>query len=173
MARRRAASSASHALDPPSRRFQTQDSTKRFPLPPAPAGLYIETKNPELYPADFETKIVDLVRRNHFEKRVVIQSFSARSIEKVKKLAPDVPTALLVETLQEDPVEATLRAGSRELAIKYNLLTPEIAARARGRGLALTVWTVDDEESMRRMIDLGVDRIITNFPERLNHLIGR
>ena len=140
---------------------------------PARAGLYIETKNPELYPADFETKIVDLVRRNHFEKRVVIQSFSARSIEKVKKLAPDVPTALLVETLQEDPVEATLRAGSRELAIKYNLLTPEIAARARGRGLALTVWTVDDEESMRRMIDLGVDRIITNVPERLNHLIGR
>ena len=84
-----------------------------------------------------------------------------------------MPIALLVETLQDDPVEATLRAGSRELAIKYNLLTPEIAARARGRGLALTVWTVDDEESMRRMIDLGVDRIITNFPERLNHLIGR
>jgi glycerophosphoryl diester phosphodiesterase len=140
---------------------------------PSRAGLYIETKNPELYPVEFEAKVVDLVRRRGFEKRVVIQSFNALSIEKVKKLAPEIPTAMLIETLQKDPVEATLRAGSRELAINYRLLTAEIAKRARGKGLALTVWTVDDEAEMRRMMALGVDRIITNFPERLNRLVGR
>ena len=140
---------------------------------PGTAGLYIETKNPELYPVEFEAKVVELVRRRGFEKRVVIQSFNALSIEKVKKLAPEIPTALLVGTLQQEPVEATLRAGSRELAIDYRLLTAEIAKRARAKGLTLTVWTVDDEGEMRRMMALGVDRIITNFPERLNRLLGR
>jgi glycerophosphoryl diester phosphodiesterase len=140
---------------------------------PSRAGLYIETKNPELYPVEFEAKVVDLVRRSGFADRVVIQSFNALSIEKVKKLAPEIPTALLVGTLQKEPVEATLKAGSRELAIDYRLLTAEIADRARAKGLTLTVWTVDDEAEMRRMMALGVDRIITNFPERLNRLVGR
>ena len=140
---------------------------------PAAAGLYIETKSPELYPEEFEAKLLEVIKRNRFGSRVVVQSFSARSVEKVRALDKSIRTALLVEDLKKDPVEATLAAGAPELAIRYTLLTPEIAKRARDKGLGLTVWTANDEASMKRMIELGVDRIITDFPERLNSLLGR
>jgi len=138
-----------------------------------PVSFYIETKNPELYPAEFEARLLDLLRRNHVHKRTVIQSFSPHSLEKIKSLDRSIPTALLVETPEPDPVDAAVRPGANELAIDYRLLTPELAGRARDRGLTITVWTVNEEEDFRRMIRLGVDRIITNYPDRLNRLLGR
>lgn len=140
---------------------------------PTPVGLYIETKSPELYPVGFEAKVFEVVRRNQFEKRVVIQSFSRQSLEKVRALAPELPIALLIEKGDVDPVEATLAVGSKDLAIQFRLVTAELAARVHARGLALTVWTVDSEVDIKRMIDLGVDRIITNYPERLKRLLAR
>ena len=44
-------------------------------------------------------------------------------------------------------------------------------AQARKLGLPVRVWTVDEEADMRRMIDLGVDAIITNTPDRLAALL--
>jgi len=137
------------------------------------AGLYIETKNPELYPPNFEAMLLDIVRRNGFEKRVMVQSFNGRSVQKVKELDAGIPTALLIEISKGDPVDDTLAAGANELAIEYKQLTPEILSKAQKRGLTVAVWTVDEEEDLRRMIHLGVQRIITNYPDRLNRLLGR
>ncbi len=44
-------------------------------------------------------------------------------------------------------------------------------ARAHKLGLPVRVWTVDEETDMRRMIDLGVDAIITDVPDRLVALL--
>lgn len=140
---------------------------------PTSAGLYIELKSPELYPPDFEAKLLSILRRNQFEKRVLVQSFNAHSIEKMKSLDAGVRTALLVRSLSIDPVEATLKVRANELAISFELLTPEIVKRARDNGLAITVWTVDEVDAMKRMIELGVDRIITNYPDRLQTLLSR
>jgi glycerophosphoryl diester phosphodiesterase len=140
---------------------------------PTSVGLYIELKSPELYPADFEAKLLNALKRNQFEKRVVVQSFNARSIEKMKALDAGVRTALLVRSLSIDPVEATLAVRANELAISYELLAPDVVKRARDNGLAITVWTVDEAEAMKRMTELGVDRIITNYPDRLQTLLSQ
>lgn len=137
------------------------------------ARLYIETKNPELYPPEFEAKLIELIRRNGFSNRVVIQSFNARSIEKVKELDPSFLTALLVSDKEIDPVEATARSGAGELAINFKLLTSEVVRRAREKGLAVTVWTVNEEQDLKRMIELGVNRIITDYPDRLARILAR
>ena len=138
---------------------------------PTTAGLYIELKSPELYPADFEARLLSILRRHKFEKRVLVQSFNARSIEKMKSLDAGIRTALLVSNQSIDPIEATLKVQANELAISYELLTPDIVKRARDKGLAITVWTVDEVDAMKRMIELGVDRIITNYPDRLQTLL--
>ena len=138
---------------------------------PTTAGLYIELKSPELYPADFEARLLSILRRHQFEKRVLVQSFNAHSIEKMKSLDAGIRTALLVSNQSIDPIEATLKVRANELAISYELLTPDIVKRARDKGLAITVWTVDEVDAMKRMIELGVDRIITNYPDRLQTLL--
>jgi glycerophosphoryl diester phosphodiesterase len=140
---------------------------------PTRAGLYVEIKQPELYPAEFEGRVLEVLGRNGFEHRVVVQTFDPRSLAKVRALAPALRTALLADGLEPDPVATTSRLGSRELALDHGLLTREVAGRVRAAGLALTVWTVDAESDLERMIDLGVDRIITNHPERLIRLLDR
>jgi glycerophosphoryl diester phosphodiesterase len=140
---------------------------------PTSAGLYIELKSPELYPADFEARLLSILKRNQFEQRVVVQSFNAHSVEKMKSLDAGVRTAFLVKNLSIDPVEASLKVRANELAISYELLTTDIVKRARANGLAVTVWTVDEVDAMKRMIDLGVDRIITNYPDRLQRILSQ
>ena len=137
------------------------------------AGLYIETKNPELYPPSFEAKLLEIIRLNSFEKRVMIQSFNALSVQKAKKLDASIPTALLIENIADDPVDAVLAAGANELAIHFKLLTPAILGKAQEKGLSVAVWTVDEVEDLKRMIWLGVERIITNYPDRLNRILCR
>jgi glycerophosphoryl diester phosphodiesterase len=88
-------------------------------------------------------------------------------------LDASIPTALLIEKIEGDPVDAVQAAGANELAIHFRLLTPEILRKAHEKGLTVAVWTVDEVGDLKKMIDLGVERIITNYPDRLNRILGR
>lgn len=48
----------------------------------------------------------------------------------------------------------------------------ESPAEAHGLGLEVVVWTVNEEADMRRLIDMGVDGIITDYPDRLARVAG-
>ena len=134
-------------------------------------GLYLEIKNPELYPPELESKLLAMVRRNQFEKRVRILSFNARSIKKIRALDPSIPAAFLVTSAQIDPIPATLAVYAGELALRYRLLTPEIVRQAHKQGLSVAVWTVNENKALQRAITLQADRIITNYPDRLTRLL--
>jgi glycerophosphoryl diester phosphodiesterase len=134
-------------------------------------GLYIEIKDPELYPQDFETRIISLLRRNEFEKKVVLLSFSANSLTKVRRLDSSIRTAFLASTSKTDPVSAAVSVGADGLAIRHTLLTPKILREARHKKLGIAVWTVDDENAIRRAVNLGADRIISNYPDLVMRLL--
>jgi glycerophosphoryl diester phosphodiesterase len=134
--------------------------------------LLLEIKSPELYPADFEERLMACVEANRFADRTLFMSFSAPSIRKIKSLRPSARTALLAYQLEPDPVEAAREAGANELGILYKLVTPGLVAAARKHDIAFSVWTPDEPEDIRRMIDLGVDCITSNYPDRLLELVG-
>jgi glycerophosphoryl diester phosphodiesterase len=134
------------------------------------AGCYIEIKDPERYPSTLEAELLTLVYKNGLEKRTRILSFSAPSIGKIKALDASIPTALLVSRRSKNPVEDTLGVPADELAIRHGLATARIANAAHEKGLSLAVWTVDREQDMKRMIRIGADRLITNYPDRLRRL---
>ena len=52
------------------------------------------------------------------------------------------------------------------------LVTPELLAHAHRFGLHVHVWTINDPDEMRRLLDLGVDGIVSDFPGLLAALIG-
>jgi glycerophosphoryl diester phosphodiesterase len=136
------------------------------------AGIYVEVKDPDSYPPEFETVLVALIRECRFERRTLFLSFNARSLMKIKALAPDVPTALLISRLGKDPVQAALSVHADELAIRHDLAIPPILEAAHRNGITVSVWTVDKTDDLERMIHLEVDRIITNYPDRLGRLLG-
>jgi glycerophosphoryl diester phosphodiesterase len=52
------------------------------------------------------------------------------------------------------------------------LVTPELIGRAHQRGIQVHVWTINETAEMTRLLDLGVDGIVTDFPGRLVELIS-
>ena len=64
------------------------------------------------------------------------------------------------------------KAPQREgLNPHWSQVDERLVARAHGAGLAVNVYTVNEITAMRRMLELGVDGIFTNFPDRLRSLI--
>jgi glycerophosphoryl diester phosphodiesterase len=139
---------------------------------PSTLGFYIEIKNPELYPPDFENCLLSLIRMNRIEERTRFLSFSSHSIKKIKASDSSIKTALLVSGLRKDPVAATLDAHADELGIRHDLATASIVDSAHEKNLSVSAWTVDRPTDIRRMIELHVDRIITNYPDRARIIVG-
>jgi glycerophosphoryl diester phosphodiesterase len=137
------------------------------------ADLFIEIKDPERYAPDFESSLLSLVQTNRMEERTRFLSFSAQALRRIKDLRASIPTVFLISRRRKDPVEAAIDIRADELGIRFGCLQPSMVEKARSKGIRVSVWTVDAEKDMRRMLEMGVDRIITNYPDRLLRLLGR
>jgi glycerophosphoryl diester phosphodiesterase len=65
-----------------------------------------------------------------------------------------------------DALQVPVEYGGREV------VTPRFLKAAHDRGVRVDVWTIDDPDEMRRLLDLGVDVIMTNRPEVLEGVLG-
>ena len=117
-----------------------------------------------------ERAVVRSIRASGLEGRVLVSSFSPLSLARVRLRAPDLRTALLFAP----DVPRFLRSGwlagwlhVDALHPHYSQVTRDLVARARGRGLAVNVWTVNDDEEVARLLGLHVDGVMADDPVRL------
>lgn len=116
--------------------------------------------------------VLTACRASGADDRVLVQSFERDALAAVQRISPGRPVGLLTEAWDDDPV-----AASRALnAITYNphhallLGRPDPAAEVaalHAAGIAVSVWTADDEADWRALTDVGVDAIMTNRPVEL------
>ena len=148
-------------------------------------------------PAALAALAVDAVRGAGLADRVTIQSFDWRTLVEVRRLAPSIPTACLtIRTNNFDSVKpgadgaspwhAGLRgadhgdsvprlakaAGCGTWSMFWRNLTPELIAEAKSLSLKVLPWTVNETPDMHRLIEWGVDGIITDYPDRLRRVMG-
>ncbi len=139
------------------------------------AGVALEIKNIPGEPAFDATheRIVEAVHveleRSGFEGPVLVVSFNPASIAASKALAPRVPTGLLT-TEHVDPREALAHAidrghdmvlpGSRALIPAGEGFVREV----HDAGLRVGTWTIDDQPTVRLVLDRGVDAVASNDP---------
>lgn len=123
-----------------------------------------------------ETATVNMVREFGMEDQVIIQSFDFLQIQKVKQKAPNIPTVFLMSKPEhsDDPARAAEwicniaeYVEASGIGIRHNWFTPELLARARERNMDIFVWTVDNQNDMKKFIKIGVEGIITNRPQDL------
>jgi glycerophosphoryl diester phosphodiesterase len=147
-----------------------------------PVGLLIETKHPTRYGGLVEKELVELLRRFGWAGRagpgdslrapadlsnpVTVMSFAPTALRRVKLLAPDIPTVLLMERLYPVRRDGMLPTGVPIAGPGLHLLRadPGFVARAHARGHRVYVWTVDEPADVAHVLRLGVDTIITNRP---------
>jgi glycerophosphoryl diester phosphodiesterase len=129
--------------------------------------LVIELKaGPVFYPG-IEQSIVEHLRDGAVLDRAVVISFDHLAIRRIKEIEPDLATGILYAArLADGPAVARLSRADA-LSPHVAFVTPDVVQEAHDAGLAVSVWTVDDEETMRLMATLGVDAVSTNYPDRL------
>ena len=161
--------------------------------------LNIETKiSPEhrdetVAPEEFVRLLLALVRQENFSDRVTIQSFDWRTLRLVQQQAPEIPTVYLSQeggtgptitpgkpspwTAGFDPkdhggsVPRTVKAAGGKIWSPFHLDVDAARIReAHDLGLQVVVWTVNKSEDMTRLIDLGVDGIISDRPDLLREV---
>lgn len=125
-----------------------------------------------------EAEVVRLIEDYEMSQQVLVSSFSASALRQVYRLCPDIPLGFLYSQLPRLSSRPLLRL-IRAWVVPYNALHPAIGwvdARrvtwARQMGLPLNVWTVNAADDMRSMRDLGVNGIITNYPDRLIQVLA-
>ena len=154
---------------------------------------------PALTPAPdaFADALVALIRAEGMSRRATIQSFDWRTLRRVQASAPEIETVYLsaeqrfldnIERGRPGPSPWTAgfdvdeyagsvprlvhAAGGRIWSPFYVDATPEVLAEAKRLGLRVIVWTVNDPMEMDRLIERGVDGIISDRPDILRRVMA-
>jgi glycerophosphoryl diester phosphodiesterase len=153
--------------------------------------LLIETKHPTRYAGLVEKTLVEMLarfgwagRRGPTEdlrqppdltNRVIVMSFAATAVRRVRLLAPDIPTVKLLDRLKPKRRTGQLPAGVPIAGPGLHLLRsyPEFVARAHEHGHGVYVWTVDEPADVEFVHRLGVDTIITDRPQEVRSQLDR
>ena len=138
--------------------------------------INIEIKNDPSEPAFDSARtvsdaVVAWIARNQVAWRVVVTSFDAASVDRVRTLDPVIPTGRLVG--QVDDLEATIAdvaaGGHQWIVPNHSVFTGHtrdaaIVALAHEHGLRMMVWTLDDPDRMLALAAANIDGLITNDP---------
>lgn len=133
------------------------------------AGLLVEIKEPAAYPG-IEAQVADALA-DVPRSKVVVQSFDSASTRRYDAIAPQTPVGQLLGTRPADAELDAYAAYAEQTTPTFRVMDEALAGAIRARGMSPGVYTVDDEADMRRMIEVGVDRIITNRPGVLRALV--
>jgi glycerophosphoryl diester phosphodiesterase len=125
-----------------------------------------------LPPEPFARALIAEIRKAGVEKRSTIQSFDWRTLKVVEQAAPEIATSYLTGSKNSDP-EKVHAAGGRIWSPDFQQMNPTRAAAARRLGLKVIPWTVNESGDIRRMLELGVDGLISDYPERVREALPR
>lgn len=119
--------------------------------------MNIELK-PTPYDSGFAQKAVDTIRQHQFADQCYLASLNYGILEEVKGLAPEIKTLYITPIAYGDIENLNVDA----LSIEETFITKGLVERAHRKNKDVHAWTVNEEGSMQRMIDCGVDNIITD-----------
>ena len=145
-------------------------------------------------PAEFARALITLIRQEKLESRVTIQSFDWRTLQVVQQEAPQIRTVYLTaqqpwqDNIRAHAVSSPWTAGHHVSAHGGSIprlvraaggtvwspyfgdITAESVHEAQRLGLKVVVWTVNAPHDIARMMDYGVNGIISDYPDRLRHM---
>lgn len=118
-------------------------------------------------PERFVALVAALLEKHGLASRTILQSFDDRPLRAMKERLPKVRTALLTSDNHFDFVAVARGLRADIISPDSRWITKDDVARLHRAGVQVHPWTVDDEAGWAEMLALGVDGIITDYPEKL------
>ena len=122
------------------------------------------------YPG-IEKVVYDMLCEFGLRKKVIISSFNHHSVMRMKELDPEIECGFLSETWILDVGEYINRNQVEAYHPIFRMLNDEITKDLKEHHCRINTWTVNEEEDILEMIRIGVDGIISNYPDRVGRLL--
>ena len=122
-------------------------------------------------PAPFVDMLMKVIKEKNIEDRVIIQSFDMRTLQYLHKKYPAIKTALLIEALNMNSFRKQIKDLGFTPTIyspEQILVTPNLIASCHERKIRIIPWTVNDKKRIKEFKKMGVDGIITDYPNLFN-----
>ena len=122
-------------------------------------------------PVAFVDMLMKVIKEKKIEDRVIIQSFDMRTLQYLHKKYPAVKTALLIELTDRNSFRKQIKDLGFIPSIyspEQGLVTPNLIASCHEKKIRIIPWTVDDKKEILRLKAMGVDGIITDYPNLFN-----
>lgn len=144
--------------------------------------LIIELKEGnETYP-DIEENVISIIIENNIESKTILKSFDPNVLERLRKLAPDIPL-LYVYTFRLPWLGMIIDRGITFGSI-FNIdaeylqphrffLSESFVKAAQSRGFKIISWGVNSEEDIIESLEYGVDGIETDYPDKVLKLVNK
>ena len=141
--------------------------------------INIEIKDPK--PAAV-TSLCRAIKAHKMSQKVMVASFDAGALTDFRSICPEVATsagaseAIWFYTLQKMYMGSAYSPDAQAMQVPESWGDLRVADRrfveaAHARNMRVQVWTVNDVETMRRLLEIGVDGIMTDYPQRLIKLL--
>lgn len=145
--------------------------TRRKPFP----YYNIETKtNPEFdgvfhpKPEEFVELLMNVIKEEGIEDRVIIQSFDFRTLQYLHQKYPEIKTAMLIEEEDKRSLDEQIKALGFTPTIyspAYQLVDKKLVNKCHQQNMKVIPWTVNTKEEIDKLKAMGVDGIISDYPD--------
>ncbi len=117
---------------------------------------------------------VDLLERKEIVQDVVVQAFDWKFLADCRKLRKDlVLGALGTGKLSDEKIEEIKQTGAQAVGWQFLALREKEIQLLHDAGFKVWAWTVDDEKAAERLIEWGIDGIISNYPAKIKQIVER
>ena len=120
--------------------------------------------NIELKVIDVEKQVIDMVQERDMKNEVIVSSFLHDTLQTIHTIDEEIKTAVLISKKQDDIVQYVENLHSVALNPLYKLVTPDLISQIHEHQIKLYSWTINEPKLMTDFVKMGVDGIITDFP---------
>ena len=138
------------------------------------ADLCLDIKQYPGSPPGIELKLLFVLSHYDYLDRTIFSSFDSGSLRRVRELAPEARVGVIYGAdSEENPFVVAEEVEAASLHVQKELATREFLDKTWELGLDAFIWTVNELPDMENFTSLGVQGIMTDFPEQLWKLIDK
>ena len=123
-------------------------------------------------PEEFVELLMAVIKEKELEERVIIQSFDFRTLKYLHEKYPSIKTAMLIEDSDEYDFDGQLNKLGYTPEVyspNHTLVDDKLVKQCHDKGMKIVPWTVNDPKRFKKLKKLGIDGVITDYPDKIRN----